>query len=663
MKNSISFFLASCFFSTALFAQSGSLDSSFGVNGIVATDIGASSFDLLHNIIIQPDQKILAVGSSNSATSDFAVIRYLADGTPDPDFGVNGIAIINFGGYDVGHAVAVLPDGKLIVAGESQIGGSYDFALTRLYPDGTIDSTFGVNALVITDLGGDYEFATSLAIQEDGKIIAAGKIVNGSVVTADFGMVRYSADGIIDSGFGMDGKVRTSVRDEDEATGIILQSDGKIVLGGFAAVNAIADFAMVRYLDNGEIDKSFGIGGKTITDVEGTGRSDFESCMMQDKDGYILLAGSPNYEPFFGEADMGMVRYDRDGHIDPNFGIQGVYILDIGTNSQMEAIAQQPDGKYLMAGKSDVISFKNQWIIARIRNEGGLDTLFGDHGIVVTDMPGNNETVQSIAIQQDSRIVAGGVGGSASIDFTLARYIADFIMTANVSGVTCPGQTNGQIVMTVSGGVEPYSYSLDGIIFQDSPVFNDLAPGVYNVTVHDSNGNGVTATFGPIQINDVMAPPVEVDVTGNIITVTVDGGVAPFQYSVTGGVVFQAGNIFPGLSDGAYTVVVVDGNGCIIYNDVAIVQATGIHDLAEISFSISPNPCREFISIEMESKAQDVSGIIVDMNGRWIRNELITLGANGKFTLNVNQLANGSYTLWLQDGERWGSASFVVSRN
>ena len=648
------------FASSAAYSQSGSLDSTFGENGIVITDIATNTFDLLFNVIVQPDQKILAAGTSSS---DFTVVRYLPDGTLDPDFGNNGIRKVDFGqSTDFLHGMTLQPDGKIILAGERQINNVGDVALARLNPNGNLDTNFGVGGKVTTDLGTTYEYATAVAIQTDGKIIAAGKMINGDISNADFAMVRYESNGDVDTGFGIDGIVVTSVQQEDEVQDIIILPDGKIVLGGFASVSAKGDYAMVRYLDDGTEDKSFGVGGKVITDLEGTGQSDYGTCMILDKDGKILLGGSANYNPLFGEAQIGIVRYDADGNLDGSFGIGGIYILDLGTSSEMQSMVQQPDGKYVIAGKSDVIGFKNQWLVARILNEGGLDTIFGNDGIVVTDMIGNlNEEAFSIALQKDSKIVLGGLpGDNTKLDFTLARYIADFIISVNIeSGVSCVGIADAVISVEVSGGEPPYEYSLNGVNFQSSPIFNNLGPGNFTVTIRDSNGAGVLGSYGPIHIDDAPPPPpVQIDVVSNSITITVDGS-GVYSYSIDGGSTFQSENTFTGLPDGTYVIYVLEDNGCIVYFGEAVVQGTAVKDLQAFKINVSPNPCKEFITIIIEQPTSSLSTFIFDVTGRLVSHEDVFSDGGGKFQLDVNRLSNGHYTLWLKNGEKWSTTSFI----
>jgi len=647
------------FFSSGALCQSGYLDSTFGMDGIVTTDIGTSSTDLLFAVAIQPDQKILAAGTSGG---DFVVVRYLQDGSIDTDFGMEGIVKVDFGQTsDFCHDMTIQPDGFILLAGESSKNNLTDFALVRLDTNGSLDMSFGMGGKVITDLGGSYEYANAIAVQPDGKIIAAGKSTDGSVTNANFAMIRYEVNGEIDTDFGVNGIAITSIRDEDEAQGIIIMPDGKIVLGGFAAVNAKGDFALAGYLADGTEDKSFGTGGKVVTDLAGAGVSDYATSLLLDKNGKIVVAGAANYNTFEGSSDLGLVRYTAQGALDAGFANGGIDIIDVGGNSQIAALIQQPDGKYLLAGQSDGIGFVNQWMLARIKNNGTLDSLFGDNGITVTNMVGDiNESASCIVLQQDSRIVVGGLPGTnTNLDFTLARYIADFMISVTVeSGVTCSGISDAVISVSVSGGVPPYQYSLNGVNFQSSPVFN-IGSGDFTVTIRDSNGAGTLGSYGPFHIDDAPPPPpVQVDIVSNSITITVDGS-GTYSYSIDGGSTFQPENSFTGLPDGVYQIYVIDEVGCIIFSGEAVVQGTAVKNLQGIQFSLAPNPCRDFLSVEIARPSSSLNAFIFDLNGRLVLHEDVNPKENGIVQLDVNRLSNGQYTLWIRDGEKWGVASFI----
>lgn len=220
-------------------STSGSLDPTFGAGGIVTTDIGTDNYG--EELIIQSDGKIVAAGSSNS---DFALVRYNADGTLDATFGTGGIVTTDIGNSSNSVvALGIQSDGRIVAAGY----GNSSFALVRYNADGTLDTTFGASGIVtITDIG-----VVALGIQSDGKIVAAGYYYNGS--NNDFALVRYNVDGTLDTTFGTGGIVTTdtgsvSDADTDTAHALYIQPDGKIVVAGDSN-SSNSDFVIVvRYL-------------------------------------------------------------------------------------------------------------------------------------------------------------------------------------------------------------------------------------------------------------------------------------------------------------------------------------------------------------------------------------------------------------------------------
>lgn len=646
------------------YGQSGLPDPSFGDNGIVITDISSGQPDILRAIAIQPDQKILAAGSiGTGAASDFVVVRYLPDGSPDPDFGVDGIARIDFNGVPSScYAVAVQPDGRIVLAGQASTNNASDFAVARLNTDGSPDTTFSHDGKVITDLSTTFEFPNTVLLQKDGKIIAAGRLE--SKTFSDFAAVRYLPNGDPDPDFGFQGIVTTSLQSEDEVRCGVIQPDGKIILAGFSSVSAKGDFAMVRYLEDGTIDQSFGTNGKVLTDLEGAGRSDFASGIVMEPDGHLVLTGSANFDNLFLASDIGVARYDADGHLDLSFGDQGVYLLKLGGNTQAFNIARQSDGKYILAGKSDYVFSHNQWLIARINHDGGLDTLFGDHGLTLTDINGNNEEPTGILIQNDSRIVVGGLTGDfTTLDFVLARYIADFTMSYFIESENlCPGEANAVISITVSqGGVPPYQYSIDGMNFQTLPLFSGLASGKYTITVRDSDVPPHTGTLGPITIAGSPTPPeVDYEVTDNNVHIIVhDSG----TYLVSlDGLAFLSEFEYFNLPDGTYHFIVIDQNGCIISEQDVTINFTAVHEPGRMSLVLSPNPAREILKIQLDQKATTVNAGITDLSGRMIFKESVNTDVDGSLSINISHLDSGIYMLSLKNGNKIGSAKFIVVR-
>jgi uncharacterized delta-60 repeat protein/uncharacterized repeat protein (TIGR01451 family) len=211
-------------FALARYEYDGSLDSTFGVSGTVTTDFGG--FDYGQAVAIQSDGKIVAVGGTDG---DFALARYEDDGSLDSTFGINGIMTTYSGGPDGGNAIAIQSDGRIVVAGDA--GG--DFGVVRYNDEGDLDSTFGIGGVVKTDFGAS-DGANAIGIQTDGKIVVAGTIDYLYSTDSDMGVVRYNTDGNLDSTFGISGMVTTDFGGSDTGRAVAIQSDGKIVVVGNA---------------------------------------------------------------------------------------------------------------------------------------------------------------------------------------------------------------------------------------------------------------------------------------------------------------------------------------------------------------------------------------------------------------------------------------------
>jgi len=356
-----------------------------------------------------------------------------ADGALDPTFGNQGRVKTDFHrSNDLAYGMALQPDGKMVVAGISFIGISSaggDFAVARYNTDGTLDSTFGVGGKVTTDFGLTDQ-ASSVVVQADGKIIVAG----GTYATfpaagGQFALARYNSNGSLDTSFGVGGLVRTSFGSSGcFASALVLQSDGKIIAGGtnFIDLQTNSDFGLVRYNPDGSLDSSFGNGGEVSTEFDGL--LDNVSAVLVQPDGKIIAVGAASSA--ITSFDFALVRYLSNGTIDTTFGSAGKVRTDFGgSNIDMAfATALQPDGKIVAAGtNTDATGSKVTFAIARYNANGTLDTTFDRTGRASVDFGSFNQAVRGVLIQADGKIVTVGFPddeGSDS-DFLLARLNAN----------------------------------------------------------------------------------------------------------------------------------------------------------------------------------------------------------------------------------------------
>lgn len=278
--------------------SAGVLDTSFDTDGRQTTLFGAGD-DVAQAVAIQSDGKIVVAGYSwNGVDNDFAVARYNSDGSLDTTFSGDGRQTTDFGADDYGFAVALQSDGKIVVAGSS----GTNFALLRYNSNGNLDTSFDSDGRVTTDLGG-IDIGYALVLQSDGRILVAG----GSEVAGDedFAIVRYLSNGSLDSSFDGDG-VRTIgySTGRDRAYALALQSDGRILVGGVAIGPADSDFALARLTTAGALDSGFGDAGKVLTHFV-TG-DDFGRALALQSTGRILLAG---YAASLTDDDIAVARY------------------------------------------------------------------------------------------------------------------------------------------------------------------------------------------------------------------------------------------------------------------------------------------------------------------------------------------------------------------
>jgi uncharacterized delta-60 repeat protein len=349
-----------------------------------------------------------------------AVARYNLDGSLDATFGSEGWARTDLDEWnDSASDITLQPDGKILQSGTSRD----DFALVRYNRDGSLDDTFGNQGWVRTDFLGFGDESKAVVVQPDGRILVAGyatkKTVNNTY-DYDFALVRYLADGSLDTSFGEGGKVTTDLTgDQDRAQAVAFQPDGKIILVGPAKHSPfLHDFAIVRYNTDGSLDASFGTGGHVFTDFEEG--HDFAYAVALQSDGRIVVAGAATID---GQEDIALVRYTSSGLLDTSFSGDGRAILSFGVgDDDAYAVALQPNGKIIVAGYASNGS-NDDFALVRYLANGSLDTGFGSGGSLVTDFVGSNDLGLAVALQLDGKIVvAGNASNGTDTDFALARY-------------------------------------------------------------------------------------------------------------------------------------------------------------------------------------------------------------------------------------------------
>lgn len=375
-------------------------------------------------------------------------------GDLDPTFDGDGKLTTDFGPRDEAHGVAVQADGKIVAAGATYdlVLRTEDFALARYTPDGSLDPGFGSGGKVRTDFGG-LDFGYALAIQADGKtIVAGGRFTSDDRL--DFALARYNPDGSLDSSFGAGGKVVTDVQNlqrADYATGLAIQADGKIVAVGSIFAGGPGrnwDFAIARYNPNGSLDSSFGGVGFVTTSF--TSEFDVAQAGLIQPDGKIVVAGVANASSP-STQDFALARYNADGSLDGSFGVGGKVETQDPAAAGAWSVGIQPDGKIIVAGG----------LLARYKPDGSLDPSFGSNGKVA--LPGNS-FARIVLLQPDRKLVIAGTSSAPASndfqDFLVARLNPNgsVDMTFGEAGQTRTGfQSNSDDVVYAAALQQPNS--------------------------------------------------------------------------------------------------------------------------------------------------------------------------------------------------------------
>lgn len=336
----------------ARYNTDGTLDQSFGTGGNVPIPFNGGLLDNALGLTLQPDGKIVVVGTSKVGTQDdFAIARYTSAGQLDGSFGSGGNVFLDFGGQvDRAYAALILPSGDIVVAGHAArpvtAGFDNDFAVARLTGSGVLDSAFGTNGKVTTNIAGRTDLAFAAALQNDGKILVAGRVADGGGDDPDVGIVRYNSDGSPDSSFGALGILRRNLTGNwDEVSDMVIQPDGRIVVAVQGVVGANFDYMVARFETGGSLDQSFGNQGVASTGFGA--QNDFAKSIALQSNGMILIAGNVTLI----SQDFGVARFDTHGVLDPSFGTGGKVTVDFfGASDGAEALALQGDGRILAGG-------------------------------------------------------------------------------------------------------------------------------------------------------------------------------------------------------------------------------------------------------------------------------------------------------------------------
>jgi uncharacterized delta-60 repeat protein len=513
--------------------------------GLVTTDFFQTN-SVAHAVAIQADGKIVA-GGLGGYTSGFALARYNANGGLDTTFGSNGNGLVtfDFGGYSSElDGLAIQGNGKIVVAGwatTSYFDTHPKVVVARLNPNGSLDTSFGSQGKRIIVIGGVDDEAHALAIQPDGKIVLAGQATD-SAGSIYFTVMRLTNLGSFDVTFGNQGGYIHHFPGavNDAAYAVRLQPDGKIVAAGYTGPVA-GIFGVLRLTTSGAPDTTFGNGGFVSTDF--AGGDDIVYGVGIQTDGKIVAAGEATVS---GHANFGLARYTASGTLDNSFGTGGKVVTAMGLQnwaSIAKGLVIQPNGKLVAAGYA-YGGGNSTFAVARYTSNGTLDSGFGNGGKAYALFNGNEQAL-AVALQGDGKIVTAGE--TLNERFALARFLGDspvqathFSLTPSTTTVRAgtPFAVTVRALDAQNNVVPGYT----GTVHFTSTDGRATLPGNYTFTAADTGVHTFSVTLATPGNQTVTATDIASGITGNT-TVTVTAvathfSVMPSATTVTAGVAF-----------------------------------------------------------------------------------------------------------------------------
>lgn len=399
----------------SLFAQQLLVDEQFGDSGHVVTlfDYPAE----INSVQVRKDGKIIASGYYDSLGNHHSLIAcYHNNGLLDTSFGYDGVIKKRISDAHMPYAMALQSDGKIIVGGNQRLPGGFPYVhhgvLVRYHADGRVDEHFGSDGMVVLGLKqNEDDLITTIAIQEDDKIVVGGFAEN------KFLLARYNEMGTIDTSFGSNGIVLTSLADQEQSyiNSIAIQPDGKILAGGYAGYGGLSmsafQFALARYTSTGYLDETFGNEGYVMSDIPVSTHDVIKKLIVQD-DAKFVVAG-------YSGSNVVLARYHLNGTLDQTFGNNGLAHTSICAGAQ--DLVRTKNGQYIIGGSKRITPFNSAACVAIFNEDGSLSTL-GENPLI-NDAQDANDYVNSLFLSEEEVIIGGSSReANQQSGFFLAKY-------------------------------------------------------------------------------------------------------------------------------------------------------------------------------------------------------------------------------------------------
>lgn len=573
-------------------ADYGEVDLSFGSNGIVVTTITGISY--LTGADVQPDGKIVIVGDSWATGLPAFVVRYTQDGALDPTFGSNGIVLFDDSEATMDRldSIVLLPDGRIVVAGWLYYSGQVPprLFLARYNQDGSIDHSFGSNGVTIGPIAMGPISVKAAVVGNSLKYVVGGMGYNTST-GRDILISRFNDDGSLDTSFGQEGVVSTDLGRDEAVSSLVIQPDGSIVIAamhgnGYHSSDA---FVFARYTPEGELDQSFGNQGVVLLGEPSDSNEKLNSLSL-DGDGRIIGVGFHNSPLYIGQGAYAVWRLLSNGDPDVSFGVNGFVSTNVGfgkTSSFAQGVLVLENNDILAGGYTANYNYSNVILASLVSYDlyGNLNQNFGNFGHTVHSDRNRHSTFTRLLLLPDGNVVAAGryytQGTDRVSDILLVKYdgLDNLHPVANAGpdqSIECTlSDAIANVTLDGSSSYDPNGDSLNylwqgifGIVEGEGPVVSmPLGEQDVTLTVNDGQG-GTDSDTVLISVNDTVPPVTEYQVIGTLgtepwyksmITLKLDSedtcsGIANINYKINGVLNTSAEPVTIQLGDGIYQV-------------------------------------------------------------------------------------------------------------
>jgi uncharacterized delta-60 repeat protein len=535
--------------SNAMAQTPGTLDLTFGTGGKVVYD--KDQTDLYNDVQVQSDGKIVAAGTymTPSFTAMIEVTRYMPDGTFDASFGTYGHFNYTYNGNPetMAYRCLIESNGKILIAGHSTDYTTWGILLIQLTTNGTPDPAFGTNGVVYQTLSSGENAAFGLTLQTDNKILVSGYKMDATSSYVPY-VARFSATGVLDASFGSAGVAEIPVLSGDnDFSAVCVQSDGKILAAGHYN-SGLSWFTLLiaRFNSNGILDPTYGSAGIVNMNL-GNVDDEFYDMKMNGTD--CVLTGFT-----VSQADLKyhllVMKFDQTGQPVNSFGNAGKVIWGAVDYTFGDALQIQSDGKIVIAGcTGGLIPANNDWALWRFNTDGSLDNTFGTAGVTTTEFFGNADEALGVALWQDKIIVVGKARNASNLlDFAVARFWNSFTAAFTTSASTLCNGGSVQFTDQSLGSPTSWDWTFAGgtpsISNLQNPLVTYSVPGVYDVTLHISNGT-LNNTFTSPGLIHVEAPITSAPATPSGPTEICGLSSTPYTTSAVAGASAYTWNVNP----------------------------------------------------------------------------------------------------------------------